>query len=256
MFQRMVSGAVFAGCAAGLIAALLHFWFVQGLILTGEEFESGARVHFAAPAEGHSHDHGAAAADGAPADAVAADGAEAGHDHASHEHGVADGGFDAKRDLLTVAFTVLIYVAYAFILVAGFGAAAAAGLRIGPLQGLLWGIGGYAAFQLAPAMGLPPELPGSVAADLGARQVWWWATAGFTALGLLGLGYGRKVWVFVLAGAALALPHVIGAPVLDGYYGVAPPELAAAFTARVLGVGLVAWSVLGWVAGHFWAKAD
>lgn len=261
MFQRMVTGAVFAGCAAGLIAVLLHFWFIQGLILTGEEFESGERVHFAAPS-GHDHaaghDHGAEAAPAAEAEpaadeaAPAAD-AEAGHDHAAHDHG---GGFDAKRDLLTVAFTVLIYVAYGFILVAGFGAASAVGLQIGPLQGMLWGIGGYFAFQLAPAMGLAPELPGSVAADLGARQVWWWATAGFTALGLLSLGYGRKAWVFVLAGAALALPHVIGAPVLDEYYGVAPPELAAAFTARVLGVGLVAWSCLGWVAGHLWAKAE
>ncbi|MBC2834302.1 CbtA family protein [Paragemmobacter straminiformis] len=265
MFQRMVSGAVFAGCAAGLIAALLHFWFVQPLILAGEQFESGERVHFAAPA-GHAHDHGTAAdaaaegaADGAAVAQAAPDAeAEAGHDHSAHEHGTAGHGTgpDIKRDLLTVAFTVLIYVAYAFILVAGFGAATAMGQRVGPLQGLLWGLGGYAAFQLAPALGLPPELPGSVAADLGARQVWWWATAGLTAAGFLLLGYGRKPWAFVLAGAALALPHVIGAPTLGDYFGVAPPELAAAFAARVLGVGLLAWAALGWIAGHFWSRGD
>lgn len=248
MFKRMVTGAVFAGCAAGLIAALLHFWFVQSLILTGEQFESGALTHFAAPS---GHDHTQAPAAEAEDDQAAATDEEAAHDHATHSHDEAP---PLSRDVLTVAFTVLIYVAYGFILVAGFGAAAAMGLRIGPVQGLLWGLGGYVAFQLAPAMGLPPELPGSIAADLGARQVWWWATAGLTAAGFLLLGYGRKPWAFVLAGVALALPHVIGAPELDGYYGVAPPELAAAFAARVLGVGLVAWSVLGWVAGHFWSR--
>lgn len=243
MFQKLVTGALIAGCAAGLIAALLHFWFVQDLILTGEQYESGALTHFAA------------GGDTAMAHGAAADGAAATHDHDSHEHGQEHGeDAGAMRDVLTVAFTVLIYVAYGFILMAGFGAASAAGKRIGPVQGLLWGLGGYAVFQLAPAMGLAPELPGSVAADLGARQVWWWATAVLTAGGLLALGYGRKPWVFVLAGAALALPHVVGAPVLDAYYGVAPPELAAMFTARVLGVGLVAWAVLGWVAGAVWAR--
>ena len=246
MFQRLVTGAVFAGCAAGLIAALLHFSFVQGLILTGEQYESGALTHFAAGGGHMAHDGADAASD-----------AEAGHDHATHDHssdGHSVGGL--SRDGLTVLFTVLIYVAYGFILMAGFGAASVLGVRIGAVQGLLWGIGGFAVFQLAPAMGLAPELPGSVGPDLGARQVWWWSTAALTAAGLLGLGYGRKVWVFALAGAALALPHVIGAPALDGYFGVAPPELAAAFSARVLGVGLVVWSVLGWVAGSVWARGE
>ncbi len=236
MFQRLVTGALIAGCAAGLIAALLHFWFVQDLILTGEQYETGALTHFAA---GDGHTVGAAG--------------EAAHDHDNHDHGDVSG---LSRDLLTVGFTALIYVAYGLILVAGFGAASVLGAKIGPVQGLLWGLGGFAVFQLAPAMGLAPELPGSTAADLGARQVWWFATAVLTAAGLLGLGYGRKVWMFVAAGAALALPHVIGAPVLDGYFGVAPPELAAAFAARVLGVGLVAWAVLGWVAGTVWARGE
>lgn len=261
MFQRLVTGAVFAGCAAGLIAALLHFSFVQGLILTGEQFESGALTHFAGGGAHATHADGAADADaegaaGADGGADGAAGAD-GHDHSSHDHGAAGGDAGGlTRDGLTVLFTVLIYVAYGFILIAGFGAASMLGARIGAVQGLVWGIGGFAVFQLAPAMGLAPELPGSVAAELGARQVWWWSTAVLTAAGLLGLGYGRKAWVFVLAGVALAVPHVIGAPVLDGYFGVAPPELAAAFAARVLGVGLVAWAVLGWVAGSVWARGE
>ncbi len=244
MFKSMLTGALIAGFAAGLIAALLHFWFVQGLILTGERYEAGEVTHFAAPA---GHDH--AAMQGAEADGADA---EAGHDHGAHDHGAPA----ASRDVLTVAFTVLIYVSYGLILVAGMAAARLAGARIGAVQGLLWGVGGFAVFQLAPAMGLAPELPGTIAADLGARQVWWWATAVLTAAGLLALGYGKRPWLFVLAGIALALPHVVGAPALDEYHGVAPPELAAAFAARVLGVGLVAWSVLGWVAGSVLARDE
>ena len=36
--------------------------------------------------------------------------------------------------------------------------------------------------------------------------------------------------------------------------GPAPPEVAAAFSARVLGVGLAVWALMGWVAGFVWAR--
>ena len=53
----------------------------------------------------------------------------------------------------------------------------------------------------------------------------------------------------------LALPHILGAPSIDEYYGVAPPEVGAMFSARVLGVGLAVWAVLGWVAGQLWERS-
>ena len=68
-----------------------------------------------------------------------------------------------------------------------------------------------------------------------------------------------RLWARLAAGGAyglaallLALPHIVGAPQLDGFSGVAPPEVASAFSARVLGVGLIAWAVLGLVAGRLW----
>jgi cobalt transporter subunit CbtA len=148
----------------------------------------------------------------------------------------------------------LVYISYGMLLTAGFGLADGVGLRIGPTQGLLWGLAGFAAFQLAPAMGLAPELPGTVAAELGARQVWWWSAVAATATAVGLLAYGRQSWMFIVAGVLLAAPHVIGAPQPDTYYGAAPPEVAAAFTARVLGTGLVVWACLGWLAGHFWSR--
>ena len=241
MIQRMLTSALVAGCAAWLLAAVLHFAFVQKYILLGEEYETGAAVHYAgvAPAteaaattEAHSHD-----------------GAEPAHDHGDGEEVST-----VTRNLWTTVFFGLVYVAYALILVAGFGLARIYGKVITAREGLLWGIAGFAAFQLAPAMGLAPELPGTLAADLGTRQVWWWGTVAATVAALGLLGYGRSLLTVALAVVLLALPHIIGAPELEGFSGVAPPEVAGAFAARVLGVGLAVWALMGWVAGHLWAK--
>lgn len=257
MIQRMLASALIAGVAVGLLAALLHFAFVQQVLLLGEEYETGAMVHFGGagskPAEaGHGHDAAEAAVEAAApaAEAPAAEGDA--HQHPAPAGGE-DGGSDLARNGLTVLFTTLIYTAYALILVAGFQLAEAIGHRIGAVQGLLWGLGGYLAFQLAPAMGLAPELPGTIAAELGQRQVWWWLTVACTAGGLALLAYGRHWALFGLGGALLALPHVIGAPQPEGFWGIAPTELGALFSARVLGVGFVVWAMLGWVAGAVWA---
>jgi hypothetical protein len=57
MIQKMLASALIAGCAAWLLAAVLHFAFVQKYILLGETYETGEAVHFdAAPTEG-AHDH-------------------------------------------------------------------------------------------------------------------------------------------------------------------------------------------------------
>lgn len=247
----MLTSALFAGVAAGLIAALLHFAFVQKLILLAEQYETGALTHFASGSSAddagvaHDHDQGTEAAVGVDATAAPE----------QHSHGAEGEGSSLKRDGLTALFMVLVYSAYGMLLTAGFGLMNSLGHKIGPKEGLLWGLAGFVAFQLAPAVGLAPELPGTIGAELGARQVWWWSTVACTATGLGLLAYGKQVWAFVLAGALLALPHVLGAPEAAAFYGVAPPELAAAFAARVLAVGFVVWAALGWIAGHFWSRS-
>ena len=238
----MLASALIAGCAAWLLAATLHFAFVQKYILLGETYETGEAVHFggaSAAADNHDHDHGDTEGD-------------ATHDHDAHAH--AAPGSETVRNAWTVLFSGLVYVAYAMILVAGFGLARIYGHAIGAREGLLWGIGGFAAFQLAPAVGLAPELPGTAAADLAVRQVWWWGTVMATGAGLALLAYGRGLAIMALAAVLLAAPHAIGAPVLDGFSGVAPPEVAASFAARVLGVGLAVWALMGWVAGYVWGR--
>jgi len=199
---------------------------------------------------------------GSPVDDLASLGG-AGHSHqtlvdgvavAPHDHASATQS-DLQRNAFTALFMVLVHVSYAMLLVAGFGLADSVGIKVGADQGLLWGLAGFVAFQMAPAIGLAPELPGTVAAELGARQIWWWGTAAVTVLGFALLAYGPKPWGVVAAIALLAAPHVIGAPQPEGFHGVAPPEVAAVFTARVLATGMAAWAVMGWLAGRLWARS-
>lgn len=261
MINRMVTSALFAGFAAGLFAALLHFAFVQPRILLGEEYESGAAVHFAGVATAeHQHEEpvaggmamGEAAADGAASDAAVAPAAVEDH---SHHHDAAGGEDEAsplQRNALTVLFHTLLYCSYALILVAGFALAERWGKRVTALEGLLWGIAGFVAVQLAPAFGLEPELPGTVSAPLLDRQIWWAGTVLCSGAALAMIGYGRRPLWLVMAVVVLALPHVIGAPELGHFTGVAPPEVAASFAARSLGLGLAVWALMGWLAGWFW----
>ena len=234
MTLKMLAGGLIAGFAAGLIAAMLHFAFVQNLILLGEQYETGALTHFEGEKDAPTAEHAA------------------GHEHA-HKPSTEAGENAFSRNALTVTFTCLIYAAYGLILVAGFGLAERFGISITMREGILWGIAGFAAFQLAPALGLAPELPGTIAADLGDRQIWWVGTVAATATGLALLAFAPGMGFAALAVILLAAPHLIGAPVPDGYAGSAPPELAAAFTARVLGVGLAVWAVLGGIAGKLWS---
>ena len=117
-------------------------------------------------------------------------------------------------------------------------------------RGVLWGAAGFAAFALAPAVGLPPELPGSVQAPLEERQIWWLLTVAATAGGIALLALqGRRV--LRAAGVLFILfPHIVGAPQAGDYDDMLPAGLAAAFVGASLGVMALFWLVLGGVAGY------
>lgn len=228
MTKNLFTSALFAGLAAGLIAALLQFWLVIPLLLEGELYESGVRVHFASSLD-------------APVQSPA---------------GPAEGlTQDPTRHFLTIGFSVVAYTAFALLLVAGMALADKFGHPVNARTGAIWGLAGFIAMQLAPAVGLPPELPGTIAAEVELRQIWWLGTVLATAIGLGLLAFGSSVWFIILGIVFLALPHMIGAPHLDTYFGIAPPELSAHFATRSLGVSTVSWVVLGSVAGYFWARA-
>ncbi|CDP53266.1 Predicted cobalt transporter CbtA [Devosia sp. DBB001] len=237
LFRRIFFAAVLAGLAAGLAMSAVQQWRVAPLILEAETYEGQE-----APAV---HDH---------ADATAATPAAA-HEHEHDEDAWApqDG---AERILYTVLADVLAAIGFALVLAA---VSVLVGLPVTAANGIVWGLGGFIVFQLAPAFGLPPELPGMPAADLGARQLWWWGTVIATGAGLLGIAKFRN-WQAIAVGAVLILlPHLIGAPQPPHEPSAVPAHLATAFAASALSAGAVFWFIVGPLLGYLntrFAKAE
>ena len=121
-------------------------------------------------------------------------------------------------------------------------------------QGLLWGLAGYATFVLAPTLGLPPELPGTAAADLTLRQTWWIGTAASTAAGLALIVFGRNWLLKGLGLAILAVPHVIGAPQPELHSMLAPEALEAQFKIASQLTNVAFWLALGLISAWLFRR--
>ncbi|WP_083100705.1 CbtA family protein [Pseudophaeobacter leonis] len=219
MFSRILTSALFAGAAAGVLTALLQLLFVQPVLLHAELYESGALVHF-----------GGAAVSAQPELP----------------------GFDAVRDGLSIVFTMLTYTGYAFVMVALMSMAEGMGQAISARSGLLWGLAGFITFHLAPGFSLAPEVPGVAAADLLERQIWWTATVATAGIAMWLLAFGGTLLSYAIAIALLLIPHLVGAPGPSSFTGPVPTEIGALFAARAFGVGLAAWTLLGCFCGYFW----
>jgi cobalt transporter subunit CbtA len=212
-FRALVFAALLAGIAAGVAASVVQAARLWPLIAAAEVIE----------AQGPAHEHDAPG---------------------WSPHGT-------LRPALTVLFNMAAGMGFALMLNA---VARLRGLRSGAgftaRDGVAWGAAGFAAFALAPALGLPPALPGMGEGALLARQAWWVMTAGCTLGGIALLAWvaGPVRWVGVLL---IALPHLVGAP-SPGDGGAVPGELAAAFAAASLAASAVFWVVLGGVSG--WAQ--
>jgi cobalt transporter subunit CbtA len=150
-------------------------------------------------------------------------------------------------------FTVLANVSMAV----GFGLLLSAAVCLrggigGWRPGLLWGLAGYAVFFAAPSLGLPPEVPGSEAAPLADRQLWWLLTAVSTAGGLSLLVFVRDWKIKLLGVLLIAIPHLIGAPQPEAHHSAAPEALAHAFIHATAVVNAVFWLALGGLMGGFY----
>ena len=217
LFQRIFFAAVLSGLVAGAGMAALQQWRVAPLILEAEVYENAALEVPVAAA----------------------------HEHDENAWSPTDG---AERLTFTVAADILAAFGFAFVLAA---ASVLSGIDVTARNGVIWGLAGFAVFQLAPAFGLAPELPGMPAANLVARQVWWWGTTLATATAIFGIAKFQN-WPAVAIGVVLILlPHVIGAPQLigDQTSGV-PAHLATAFAANTLFVGAAFWLGLGPLYGY------
>ena len=118
-------------------------------------------------------------------------------------------------------------------------------------RGLLWGLAGYAVFFVSPALGLPPELPGTASAALASRQAWWAGAAACAAAGLALVVFARHTALRVAGAALIALPHLAGAPQPAFAASSAPPELAREFVRATFVANAAFWTALGVLVGLF-----
>ncbi len=215
--QRIVMTALLAGALAGLAVFILHMWQTTPLILHAEVYESG--------------------------EAAAPNAATQEHQHA----------VDFMRHAYSLLADVITAIGFSFLLV---GAMAITGRRTDWQNGIIWGLCGFAAFFIAPALGAPPELPGMVAAELGERQAWWLGTAMFASVALALIFFAHGALWKVLAALLLIAPHAYGAPHPVMEPGNVPAELAAQFAVASLVVNGLFWMVLGGCAGYFYDRFE
>ncbi|MDP2618964.1 MAG: CbtA family protein [Hyphomicrobiales bacterium] len=216
MITRVLYAAIFAGVLAGLVVSAVHFAKVVPLILEAETHEVAAPHKPAAGTPAHGHE---------PAEPAES---------------------SISRDALTLAANLITGMGFALLLIA---AILVSGRAVSAPAGAVWGLGGFLAVSVAPALGLAPELPGMLAGDLFARQVWWVATVAASAAGGGLIVFGRSMALKALGIALVALPHLVGAPQPESHASAVPAALAAAFAAVSIGASAVFWLVLGTATG-------
>ncbi len=216
MVRALILSAAAAGLAGGLVAAAYQALAVTPLIFEAEVFERAADIAAAAAEE---------AGDGAV----------------------------LRRHLVTTLATLVLATGAALILL---GLMVLDGRPITARRTMIWGVGGFVAVALAPAVGLPPELPGMPAADLVDRQIWWLATVLATAFGLWSIFRRGGPASVVLGLLVIVLPHVVGAPEPAGHDSAVPAALAARFTAASLAGSLILWITVSGLAGAVFQRLE
>ncbi|MBO0663548.1 CbtA family protein [Jiella sp. MQZ9-1] len=244
MVVRYLLATLVAGLFVGVVMTPVQYAGVIPLILHAEVYEQGGDAgppeHAAglvAPAEAAER----AAPQGVRPIPVHATAAAPANDEAR-----ANANLFASRLIGTLSANIVTGCGFALMLAA---VALLAGRRITFANGAFWGLAGFACVALAPALGLPPELPAMPVADLTARQIWWVATALLTAAGLYGLVL-RQETVAKIAGIALLFaPHLVAVPRPADLSSPIPPTLAAEFAVASLATGAVFWVLLGLALG-------
>ncbi|MCB1501801.1 MAG: CbtA family protein [Bauldia sp.] len=237
MFRTILFSAFGAGLAVCLLVTLVQTVTTEPLILHAEEFEGGGHDHAAAAP----HDHDAAAA--------ATDASVVAHDHGDgSEWAPADG---AQRIAFTALANLVVGIGASLILLA---LMVLRGAGIDARRGVLWGGAAFVAVALLPALGLPPELPGTPAADLLDRQLWWLGTALASGAGIALIAFGGH-WAVKVAGLVLLVaPHAIGAPQPPSHDVAYPGALAGEFVIASLVVSGVLWTLAGASVGWLYQR--
>ena len=240
MLTRILGACLVAGVLSGLAVSGLQQITTVPLILEAEVYEKAAEK---AAAPEHS-----SLTDTNDAKLILVHGdmaAEPGHAEAwEPEDGL-------QRTAFTTVATVGTSVGFALMLLA---AMLASGVEISPKTAAVWGLAAFISTGLAPGLGLAPELPGSAAAELLSRQIWWVSTAAMTAAGIWLLFRSPGASRLVAGLALIAMPHIFGAPDTHAFTSTAPAELAGHFASASLALHAVLWIAVGASVGYFWQR--
>ena len=168
---------------------------------------------------------------------------------AAHEHPHAwEPENGAERTAYTLLADILTGVGFALLVGAGL---TLRGGEVGWRQGLLWGLAGFATFVIAPSLGLPPQLPGTEAAPLFDRQLWWLVTAVATGCALALIAFTTRARWTILAAILIVLPHLYGAPEPPEQIAAALGPLTHHFIVAATVVNFLFWLILGASTGYF-----
>lgn len=225
MIKRIAQTAGFTGLLGALLLTLLQSFWVAPLILEAETFEK--------PAPTQTHDH--------------ADSAMPAHSHDAEAWEPEDGW---QRVLSTTGGNLVVAVGFALMLAGLYTLRSPTRTS----QGLLWGVAGYATFCLAPTLGLPPELPGTAAADLLQRQIWWVGTAASTALAIALVVFGKHWALKVLGIVIVVIPHIMGAPQPLVHSSLAPEALESQFKIASQLTNFAFWLALGVISAWLFRR--
>lgn len=230
IFRRLVVIALAGGLIGGAAVSLIQWWQVTPIIIQAEQLENlKAKTAETVSLEHHEGNHSQ------------------------------DNGWRPQEGLERTAYMVLsnILTAFGFALVLAVSMAGAA-LKFGKKAkanvaiGVMWGLGGFVTFFVAPSIGISPQLPGVTSVALELRQ-WWWAGAVICSGAGLYLAYVLKApWKWGLLAGLLIAPHIYGAPQAQnpyqGFSSVVAVQLSKMSKDFFLATGLsslILWLVLG-----------
>ncbi|MDF1878471.1 CbtA family protein [Sulfurimonas sp. SAG-AH-194-C20] len=121
-------------------------------------------------------------------------------------------------------------------------------------KGMLVGAVGYMSFFFLPSIGLTPELPGTLAASLESRQIWWVSTVLASLVGFGVLYFSKNILYKALAVVVILAPHIVGAPHPEFHAGTAPLELFETFVQTSFVINAIFWLSLGAISASFYKK--
>ncbi len=243
VLMRLLAVALLAGLIAGAVTGAVQVLHLQPLILEAERYEGLAST------DHHHHDK-----EEAPLTSTRAL-SDAHQDQDAFAAIPPREAPNFQRIVFLVITSLISGVAFALLLTATYTLLSPrVTWTLDARTGVLWGLAGFAAFSLAPALGLPPELPGIVAAELTLRQFWWVFTALATAAGLGALVFGRRARWGLAGVTLLILPHVIGAPRPPAQEIHVPADLVIDFITFSLNTTGLFWLILGISFGFFYPR--